>query len=356
MKKIIVFMLSVGLVLLVACSEDAAGDVTEKSEGGESITLVMNNHAPATHHLAVNAFDPWKEYVEEETDGRIKIDLYHGGSLGDAASAYDDIVGGAYDIGIPPSDYTEDTSLFPWTLSDLPFVFNDPQTTSEVVSQVMEEFAVDKMNENLVHLGTAGLDPSMIISVDSLSSAEEVFDMRISASSKVVTDLVQEWGATPVSLPYSETYEALQRNTTDAVIYTGAGSVGMSFYEVAPYYVEDVHPTTGTLPLVINKEVYDNIPSDLKEQFDNDLAPKLVQMMNDSYVSEMEAFKGELESQGVNFIKLPEEDVEKLKEPGKVIWDQWIDRANEKGYDGQGIVDRTIELLEERGVEVNFIQ
>jgi len=354
MKQNLFFILIVSMVVLAACG--GTNDKETKANGDDTISIVMNNHAPATHHLAVNAFDPWKEYIEEETDGRITIDLYHGGSLGDAASAHDDIVGGAYDLGIPPSDYTENTSLFPWTLSDLPFAFETPDITSEVVSEVMDEFAIDQIDENLVHLGTAGLDPSMIIAVDELDSADDVSKLRIAASSELVTDLTKQWGATPVSLPYSETYEALQRKTADAVVYTGAGSIGMSYYEVAPNYINDVHPTTGTLPLVINKEVYDDIPDDLKDKFDNEYAPKLVEMMNDSYSKEMETFREELEEKGVNFIDLPEVDVEKLKEPGKTVWDNWIEMADKRGYDGQGIVDRTMELLEEQSVEVDYLK
>lgn len=350
MKRNLFVILCIGVIFLMACSSESSSDEEE------SITMVMNNHAPATHHLAVNAFDPWKEYVEEETDGRITIDLYHGGSLGDAASAHDDIVGGAYDIGIPPSDYTENTSLFPWTLSDLPFAFETPEITSDVVSEVMNEFAVDEIDENLVHLGTAGLDPSMIIAVDSLDSANEVSKLRIAASSELVTDLTKQWGATPVSLPYSETYEALQRKTADAVIYTGAGSIGMSYYEVAPNYVNDVHPTTGTLPLIINKDVYESIPEDLKDAFDEEYAPKLVEMMNESYSKEMETFREDLKEKGVDFIDLPEADVEKLKGPGKTVWENWASLADERGFDGQGMVDRTIELLEEQSVDVDYLK
>lgn len=356
-KRLLFLLIGIVILLLAACgNEGSDSGANDESGSGESITLVMNNHAPATHHLAVNAFDPWKEYVEEKTNNRIIIDLYHGGTLGDASSAYDDIVGNSYDIGIPPSDYTEDTSLFAWTLSDLPFVFTDPKLTSEVVSEVLEEYALEQMDDNLVYLGTAGLDPSMIISRENIEGYDDITKMSISAASKIVNDLIKEWGATPVSLPYSETYEALQRKTTDGVVYTGAGSLGMSYYEVATNYVNDVHPTTGTLPLVMNKEVYDSIPEDLKEVFDNDLAPKLIELMNESYISEMEEFREYLEGENINFIDLPSEDIEKLKEPGKIVWDEWAERANAKGYDGDAIINRTMELLEERDVDISFMK
>lgn len=362
-KNLLLLLFTGALILLIGCSGDSIDTSSDggmesdtETSSGEKVTLILNNIAPSTHHLAVNALEPWIEYVDEKTEGRLIIEVYHGGALGDAPTAYDDIAGGAYDIGFAPSDYVENTTLFPWTISDLPFVFSDPIITSEVVSQVMDEFAIDKLNENIVHLGTAGLDPSMIISVAPINSAEEIKNLQIAASSKSVTDLISAWGATPVALPFSETYESLQRKTADAVVYTGAGSVGMSFYEVAPNYVEDVHPTTGTLPLLINKNALENMPEDLKEQFVNDLAPYLIDLMNESYVNEMNKFKEDLSAKGVNFIKLPEEDVKSLLQPGKEIWDKWIETANERGYDGQAIVDRTIELLEENGISVDFLK
>src|SRR5690606_20586208 len=94
-------VLLLGLLLaLTACgskssseSESAnSGDGEKKEKNSDKVyELNVNNWNPSTHHYVYNVFDPWKEMVEEKTEGRVKVNLYHGGSLGKSSSVYQDV-------------------------------------------------------------------------------------------------------------------------------------------------------------------------------------------------------------------------------------------------------------------------
>lgn len=344
------------LSIMSACSNGNDTDASKDSNSSEEeLTIVFNNHAPANHHLAVNIFEPWKELVEEKTEGRIKIELFHGGVLGSADTVFDDVKGGVYDIGIPPSDYNYDTELFLWTLSDLPFVFDDPHQTSKVISSVAENYGLDKLEDHVHYLGTGARDPNILISKQKITSASDIKGLTIIARSRLVSDIVSHWGATPVSVSHEETYEAIHRGTADGVIYTGAGSVGQKFYEVGPYYVENMSATAGVLTVIMNKEMYEKIPEDLKDLFDNELAPALAEGISESYAQEMASYVDELKKEGVEFISLPEDELEELHQAGKDAWNTWIELANDRGYSGEEIIDMLLKELEKENTNVDFM-
>lgn len=353
--KIIVF-LALSVLLVTGCSENSEDSVDSKGNSEDEFTIVFNNHAPATHHLAVNAFEPWKEMVEEKTEGRLKIDLYHGGVLGGADSVLDDVKGQVYDLGYMPGGYSYDTEAFPWTISDLPFVFEEPIQAAEIISKVSEKFGLDILNEHVHYIGTGVTDPSIVISKNPIEKATELKGKQIITSQRIAVDIIEGWGATPITMTYEETYEALQRGTADATILTGVGSVGHRYYEVAPYYIENLATGGMTAVTVMNKEVYNDLPSDLKELFDKELGPALIDAINQSYSKEMTLYVEDLKKEGVEFISLSNNELEKLHAPGKESWSKWEQMADERGYPGEEMIAELIRLLEEEGISVDFLK
>lgn len=351
MKKIRLLLLLSFIGLLAAC-----GSAESNSSGEEEFTFLLNNTASSTHHLAVNGFDAWADLVAEETDGRITIEVHHGGSLGGNATVTEDIKGGLYDIGFVATDFSYDTEVFPWSISDLPFAFTDPAQTERIISQVVEEFAVDELNEHVKYLGLSARDPYILISTQPINSIEDVKGLNVIVPGRITTGIVESWGATPVSVDYTESYEALQRGTSDAIAYTGAsaGKSGMQYHEVAPYFIENLTITNGLQALIMNKESYEGLPEDLKETFD-ELAPQLGKMMTESYVNELKTYKDAFDEDEVTFTTLSEEEIQLFSQNGKETWEEWVELAEEKGYPGQEMVDYLIVLLEEEGVNLDFL-
>ncbi|MBD1381000.1 TRAP transporter substrate-binding protein DctP [Metabacillus arenae] len=356
----ILFVSSISLLFILgACGTDTATTGQDRSNNDDKpITLLLNNTAPATHHITVNGFEPWSKLVEEKTNGRMKVEVYSGASIGGNLSVYEDVKGGVYDIGVTGSDYAYDTELFPWTISELPFVFTDPVQTQRIVSKVVEKFGIEELNQHVKYLSHAPRDPYIVVSTKPVNSIEDVQGMNIAVSGRLPARILEKWGATPVFFESNEIYEALQRKTADAVIFSGvsAGKSGQKYNEVAPYFVQNLAITNGTLPLIMNKEKYESLPEDLKEIFDNELAPALGEMIAKSYADLSKTYSEEMGPEDVTITRLPEQELEDFTKHGFVAWNEWVKMANERGYPGEEMVDYLIELLEEEGVNVEFIK
>lgn len=319
----------------------------------EIIEINVNNIVSSTSHVAKNAFEPWKKLVEEKTNGRVKVNLFHGATLGGPTSVWQDINGGLYDVSIALPTYFYDTELFPYTIGMLPFAIPDPETGRKVMTKFSEKYGEKAIaDSNAVIMSALSTDGYDLFSVKPITSSEDIKKLRMRTSGKADLDIAKAWGATPVSIDLSQLYEAMEKNMLDVSHYTPLGSIGLKLYEVAPVLTK-VGMYSGVVTLVMNKDFYNNLPDDLKKVFDDELFPAIGDLLSGSYLKESEtAYKVYEEKGEVN--TLPEKEMEKLKAATKGIWNEWVVSANQKGYPGEQMMNDFKEMLSEEGVELPF--
>src|SRR5699024_6875778 len=127
--KRLLFTLLLSIALISGCS--SSDDSTKQEE----YELNINNWNSSTHHYVTNVYEPWKELVESKTDGRVKVNIHHGSSIGAANSVYQDVSGGLYELSLLVSTYFDDTVFFPYTIGSLPFAFENPMDASEAMTE-----------------------------------------------------------------------------------------------------------------------------------------------------------------------------------------------------------------------------
>ena len=100
MNKSLAFLL-LAVILFAGCAKD------DGAEGGKEKTYEFNYAVffPATHLQAQTA-EAWAKEVENRTGGRVKITLFHGGTLTKAPQTYEAVVSGVADIGMSVFAYT----------------------------------------------------------------------------------------------------------------------------------------------------------------------------------------------------------------------------------------------------------
>ncbi|MEH7177512.1 TRAP transporter substrate-binding protein [Neobacillus vireti] len=344
-KPIFLFILLLSfVVLLTACGKGSS----EQSQGDEVYEFDFNIQPPAVHNYA-KTVQKWADYVEDETDGRIKINVFPSAALGPYESVYEDIAGGVYDIGYANPSIQDDTILFPLSIGELPFSLHDPFDKRKVIEKFNEKFLSDKFDD-VTFLSFTGSDPYHIVSKTPIESLNDLKGKKVNGIGDEKIQLVELWGGSPVSLSQADLYEALERGTVDSVIYPAIGSIGFSFYEVAPYLTR-VSLDSQSWVNLINTDSLNRLPDDLKKMFLEDFGPKLADMPAEMYVTEQENALKKFEEKKGKVIELKDSELEKFRQPAKEVWGNWVKKANDKGYPGQEMMDYFIELLEAEGIE-----
>ena len=178
--------------------------------------------------------------------------------------------------------------------------------------------------------------------------------MRVQGKSDV--PIVEAWEAIPVSIPLDETYEALQKGTLNTAFYSTIGVLGHKYYEVAPYMLKMGTTVTPVTP-IMNKDFYNSLPEDLQKMFDEELGPKLSELLGETHKKELDAAYVELEKllEGKGeIIELTSEEEDKFKASAKSIWEEWVTEANAKGHPGDQMMEDFKAMILEAGLELPF--
>ena len=340
------------VLFLGACGND--NESAANSEG-EVFELDINNWTSSTHHYAYNVYEPWKELVEEETDGRVKVNIYHGSSLGKSSSVYQDVSGGLYDVGLIVANYFYDTGFFPYTIGNLPFAFEGPEEAKTILTEFGEKYVDGKLDDIHV-LNATSTDGYDLFASKPIRTPDDLKNKKMRVNGKSEIAFVESLGGVPVSISTEDTYEGLQKNTIDTSFYTPIGAEGLKLFEPAPYITKMGISVTPVVP-IMNKSFYEGLPEDLKKIFDEKLNPKLTEMFTESYETELESSCEELakavDGRG-EIITLSDSDVESFRGLGQDAWAEWIEDADSKGYPGQEMVDTLFEMLEENGYSAPY--
>lgn len=344
------FALSAMTLMLAGCGDSGESAGAE----GEEYEFNLNFSASASSDFAKQVVEPWTEYVNEQSDGRITVNAYSGAALGSLASGYADIEGSVYESGFIIPGLHTDTDMFPLTIGDIPFLLRSPEIVPEVMGPFIEKYGSD-ISDEVTYLGVTSTDAYQIFGQEPLKSPADLKNQKVSDSVAGRIELLKSLGATPVSLANADLYESLERGITDYAVYTGVGALGYKFDEVTDWMTK-VDMAVSVMPFYINTSFLESLPEDLQELMLTDLGPKFNELTTDLYVEMPEINIGKYEEivaeDGGGVYVPTDAEIAQWMEPIKAQMDAWVKEADKRGYNGQEMMDYYVELLEAEGVTV----
>jgi TRAP-type C4-dicarboxylate transport system substrate-binding protein len=347
-------LLAIGIAGALLTTSGCVDTGSSGDDNGGTVTLRVNTGVPPGHHYAKNVWKPWQKKVEEETDGKVEVQIYDGDTLGSFGSALSDLKGNVYDATFVIPEYFEDSDLFPYTIGPMPYAYPDIKTGNRVLEKFVEEHE-DEMQEDGVRIAGATVsDLYNIYSTKPVKTVGDLKGMQFRASSESNADLIKAWGASPVQMTTGEVYQGLERGTVDATAYTNVGAIGFKFFEVAPN-VSAVNAYGTLVAPAFSEQFLDKLPDDVKSTFDESLIPELRELARATYSKEVDEANETLDSNdNVNIIDMSNSELDDFKKASKPVWEDWMKTADEKGYDGQQLFNDWMELLEDAGGERPF--
>ena len=325
----------------------------------EPIQLDLGNWTPSTHHLAVNAFEPWKKIVEQKTQGRVKVNVHHGGVLGTSKATLNDVKGGVYHVGLMVSGYYYDTPLFKLTIGELPFAINSSAVGAKVMTEFVDKHAKDVFDKlSIKNMGVFATDGYVMMSTKPIRRMEDLKGMKLRAAGKAWVQIGKDWGAVPTPMTTEEAYTALERGTLDVMQISPTSGMGYKYHEVAPYVTQLGAPTV-VGGMIMNKTFYDKLPADLKKLFDEELNPALVNLITGSYDrgadGSYEKMKEIFKAKGKGeVIALSPEEKAKFVKPTEPEWAAWVKEANKRGYPGDAMMADFKAIMKKNGLVLPF--
>lgn len=310
------------------------------SAWAQETTLRVHQMLPAQATIPAQAIAPWAQRIEEESGGRIKIDLYPSMQLGGAPpQLFDQAKDGVVDVIWTVLGYTP--GRFPISEAfELPFMVSTGEATSRAFQEYVETYAMSEFDGvKLIAVHTHG--PGLFHMKDPINSLADLNGKKVRGGSRIINEMLVSLGAEPIGMPVPAVPEALTTGVIDGTTIPWEVTTALHTSELVHNHTGfsgDRGLYTQTFALVMNLDTYNNLPDDLKAIIDENSGPEVAadfgRAMDEGDVRGLKV----AEDLGNNIITL---DPGPWKEAAQPIIDNWISSTP----NGQALHDAAVALV-----------
>lgn len=295
------------------------------------IKLKFGNIVSADHPLNTGMAKV-RDRVAEETDGRVLIELFPKNQLGSDADMLSQLRSGALEL-FAQTGVLMSTLVPVASINGVGFAFPTYAKVWEALDGPLGK-----------HVRTA-FDKSNLVCMEkswnhgfrqTTSSTKPIrvpddfngFKIRVPPS-PLWTSMFKAFGASPVSIPWAETYSAMQTKIADGLEQPLIGLLVDKMYEVQKYVSETNHMWDGFWVLS-SKRVWDRIPANYRDVLDRAINEEAIRQRAE--VETMNAsLQAELQSKGLEFFKVKNADFrERLVSAG--FYKEWQKRYGDEAW------------------------
>lgn len=258
--------------------------------------LKFAHWAAPNHTLQPAIIEPFSEAVSQATDGELVVDVYPGGELGKGpAEQYVRAVKGVADLvwGLP--GYT--STQFPLSMIvELPGVVDEAGTGYDAIWRVYDDYLTGEY-PGTVPVALWAAEPNLLIMGSKpVRSVEDMAGLKIRVSGEVAGKLIEALGATPVQMPATEMYTALQTGLIDGVL-TGASAIrDFRLDEIADVYVQGPQLGNISFYVVMNERRLNRLPDNMRAAVLAGAGPALSKSGEDNWNRVADEVMAELEA------------------------------------------------------------
>lgn len=231
-------------------------------------TVLRSSDTHPDGYPTVEAVKYFGQLVEERTEGRYKVEVYHSAQLGQEADTIEQVRSGVIDLNrVSMAPFN---SLVPVTLiPSLPYLFRSPEHARAVMSgPIGDEIAAGFEEHGVVVLTYYdGGARSFYNSKKPVNTLADLAGLKFRViQSDVFVDMVAALGASATPMPYGEVYSGIETGVIDGAENNFPSYESAKHFEVAKYYSLDEHTIVPEV-FVMSKAAWDKLTPEDQEIF-----------------------------------------------------------------------------------------
>lgn len=329
-------LLLTGILLLLSTSLAAA----------ETVNLRFSSGFPTMQVITGKIIKPWIDEINAAGKGRVNIRLYPAGALGKAPEQYELAEKGIADLSYHLADYTP--GRFPMTtVFSLPFMVPSGKQVSEAMWETyMKEPKYREEYSKVKVLALFGHPGGHFHTVKKpIRTMDDFKGVKMRTANPSISEALKLWGAIPVAMPITETYQALERNVIDGTVLVWEGMGVFKLNEVCKYAtLADLY--TMPMMIVMNKDRWDGLPEDVKALIDNTTGLKMSSEAGAAFDAMEKPFREKSLKGGMEEIQLAPAELDKLKASTLPLREAWVKDMEARGFPGQQVLDTVLGYIQ----------
>ena len=312
------------------------------AQAAETYTLKVGHFLPSTSNAQVNIIEPWCETLRQESNDRLKCQLYPSMQLGGTPAKLADMARtGVADIVWTAPAYS--AGKFPRVEAlELPFMLPPgAKAGNEIIWNFYEQYAKDdfKGYKVLVVHGDGGME--LHTRGKQIKALEDLKGLKIRASSRTAAKSLEALGATPVSMPPAQMTEAISKGVVDGALASWEVVPATKLDEVTQYHSAIPAGETAlgytVLTMLMNPKKFDSLPADLQEIIDRNSGKALLDRFSTAWDKALDNAREATPAEGI--VAIEPAAYKAMQDAASGVADAWVKEVSAKGIDGQALVD-----------------
>lgn len=263
---LLISFLTIGL--LVGCGGGSDNSTSPDNGNGDSGDVITINvgHVLAPTHPYTLGLEKFAELVEEKTDGRVHVEVFHSSQLGNERDMVEALQLGTQEMTLvstaPLASFTKQFLVF-----DLPFIFKDTESARKVLDSELGRSLLDSLESQ----GITGLCyfengfRHVTNSKHPIKTPEDLKGIKIrTMENPIHMATFKVMGADPTPMAFGELFTALQQKTIDGQENPLPIVETSKFYEVQEYLSLTGH-FYAPAPLLVSKSFFDGLDPEIQE-------------------------------------------------------------------------------------------
>lgn len=288
------------------------------------------------------AAENFSTMVEKMSGGRLQVKVYGAGQLVPALETFDAVSQGTAEMGHGAAYYWKGKTRTSALFTSIPFGLNAQEMNGwlhygggmTLWKELYEPFNLVPMAAGNTGVQMAGWFNREINSLEDLKGLK----MRIPG---IGGEVMSRVGVEAVNIPGGELYTSMQTGVIDATEWVGPyNDLAFGFHQVAKYYYyPGWHEPGPTLELIVNKQAFESLPSDLQAIVQG-AARAINQDMLDDYTARNNSALDELiNTHGVELRQLPDDVLAELNRITQQVLEEIAseDESFKKVYESQKV-------------------
>jgi TRAP-type transport system periplasmic protein len=313
------------------------------------VTLRMHHFLPAIANGHSKFLAPWAQKVGQESNGRIKIDIFPAMQLGGTPpQLYDQARDGVADLvwtlpGNTPGRFpTIETFELPFTA----------HRRAVVNSKALQDFAQQHLKDEFkdVHpICFWAHDHGLIHANKPVRTIDDLKGLKLRFPTRLAGEALRALGVTAIGMPIPQVPESLAQRVIDGTVVPWEVVPSIKVQELVKNHTEiPGSPTfyTATFILAMNKAKYEALPADLKQVIDKNSGQAAAAMAGQVWDEQAVVVSDQVKKRGNTIITLAEDEVVRWRKATDPVIQTWLSAMKEKNLDGAKLLDSARALLD----------
>jgi TRAP-type transport system periplasmic protein len=332
------------------CSPTRVSNESEQKKGNEQeVTLTVSSYFTGNSPLYSAIIKPWMERVTELTEGNVQFEYFPDNRLGSSEELLDLTQSGVIDISVFPVNYAPfDVMPLSNMLAGLPNLSETSHQGTMAFHELIQEnkylletdYLKNGVRPILIHVSPSY---GLWTTGKEIRVPEDLNGLIVRTPGGVSNELYEYIGATPLTVPLSDTPEVLDKELIDAISLYSLGLKNANLDDVLRY---GVFPNMGTViqGVIINEDKWNSLSEETQTAMIK-AGDEIMEAAGKTYFEETKQFNNDFVKKGKNVAQLTDNELKQWETISYQFTNSWLHEHKNDGFPYHEVLSQYKEKL-----------